>query len=146
MAKLTEKQQRFADEYIRTGDVMRSYMNAYQNVTKENSANAGGSRLLRNVNVRSYIDKRLEELKSKAIADQEEVLSYLTSIMRGEHKEQVLKGIGMGEQMIANMDVPANQRIKAAELLGKRYGIWTEKHEVKDVTPRFVEDVPDDDD
>lgn len=106
VAKLTEKQQRFADEYIRTGDVMRSYMNAYQNVTKENSANAGGSRLLRNVNVRSYVDKLLEELKSNAIADQEEVLSYFTSIMRGEHEEQVLKGIGMGEQKIAEMDVP----------------------------------------
>lgn len=78
--KLTEKQQRFADEYIRTGNITQSYMNAYQHIKKENSAATSGSRLLRNAKVRSYIDERLEKLKKESIAEQDEILQYFTSV------------------------------------------------------------------
>lgn len=146
MKKLTEKQRRFADEYIRTGNITQSYLIAYPNVKKESTARAAGSRLLTKVNVRAYIDERLEELKKESIAEQDEVLQFLTKVMRGEVTEEVPVGLGEGYQELKDKEPYLKDRIKAAELLGKRYMMWTEKHQVENVTPVFVEDVPEDDD
>ncbi|NRG43307.1 terminase small subunit [Bacillus sp. CRN 9] len=130
MVKITEKQKRFADEYIRTGNVSASYRVAYPNVKKENSASAAGSRLLKNVNVKSYIDKRLVELKKATIAEQDEILQFLTSVMRGEMTEQIPVGIGEGAQQLEDKDTFLKDRVKAAELLGKRYIMWTDKQQI----------------
>lgn len=73
----------------------------------------------------------MEQLASEKIATQEEVLSYLTSVMRGETQEQTLISIGELGQEITDIDVGAKDRIKAAELLGKRHRLWTDKSEVK---------------
>ncbi|WP_369040753.1 terminase small subunit [Staphylococcus epidermidis] len=140
--KLTVKQQRFADEYIRTGNAYQSAINAGYSKTY---AKGNVVKLLENVSVKSYIDKRLEELKKESIAEQNEILQYLTSVMRGEMTEQTLVGQGEGYQEIDNIDVGAKDRIKAAELLGKRYRMWTEKIEAEVTTPTFVNDVPEDD-
>ena len=83
--------------------------------------------MLENVRVKAYIDGRLKDLDEKQIAKQEEVLKYLTSVMRGEQTEQTLRGLGEGFQELINIEVGAKDRIKAAELLGKRYGLFTEK-------------------
>lgn len=140
--KLTVKQQRFADEYIRTGNAYQSAINAGYS---ETYAKGNVVKLLENVSVKSYIDKRLKELKKESIAEQDEILQYLTSVMRGEMSEQTLVGQGEGYQEIDNIDVGAKDRIKAAELLGKRYRMWTEKIEAEVTTPTFVNDVPEDD-
>lgn len=140
--KLTVKQQRFADEYIRLGEVTKAAINAGYS-TK--SAYAVGSENLKKPSIKAYIDKRLEELKKESIAEQDEILQYLTSVMRGETTEQTLVGQGEGYQEIDNIDVGAKDRIKAAELLGKRYRMWTEKVEAEVTTPIFVDDVPEDD-
>lgn len=140
--KLTLKQQRFADEYIRTGNAYQSAVNAGYS---ESYARGNAIKLLENVSIKSYIDKRLEELKKESIAEQDEILQYLTSVMRGETTEQTLVGQGEGYQEIDNIDVGAKDRIKAAELLGKRYRMWTEKVEAEVTTPIFVDDVPEDD-
>lgn len=73
----------------------------------------------------------MAQLASEKIATQEEVLSYLTSVMRGETQEQTLCSIGELGQEIIDIDVGAKDRIKAAELLGKRHRLWTDKSEVK---------------
>src|SRR5690625_2513784 len=148
--KLTEKQRRFADEYIRTGNITQSYLNAYQNVKKESTASSAGSRLLRNVKVKAYIDKRLEELKKESIAEQDEILQYLTSVMRGEIKDEQLLVVGdmefgtSVEKHEKRSDTMA--RIKAAELLGKRYMMWTDRQQV-DVAGavQFIDDISDND-
>lgn len=140
--KLTVKQQKFADEYIRLGEVTKAAINAGYS-TK--SAYAVGSENLKKPSIKAYIDKRLEELKKESIAEQDEILQYLTSVMRGETTEQTLVGQGEGYQKIDNIDVGAKDRIKAAELLGKRYRMWTEKVEAEVTTPIFVDDVPEDD-
>lgn len=57
-------------------------------------------------------------------------MSYLTSVMRGEQTEQTLRGTGEGAQSIIDIDVGAKDRIKAAELLGKRHRLWTDKQEL----------------
>lgn len=140
--KLTIKQQAFADYYIELGNATEAYLKAYPNVTKETTARANGSRLLTNANVTAYIEERMEQLKSERVADQQEVLEYLTSIMRGEHTEEVLRGIGEGAQVIDDIDVSAKDRIKAAEMLGKRYKLWTEKSEVEvSGEVQFIDDI-----
>ena len=93
-------------------------------------AGVEGHKLLKNPKIRSYIDERLEQLDSEKVADQQEVLSYLTSVMRGETQEQTLCSIGELGQRVIDIDVGAKDRIKAAELLGKRHRLWTDKVEV----------------
>lgn len=144
--KLTEKQRRFADEYIRTGNITQSYLNAYQNVKNENTARAAGSRLLANVNVKSYVDKRLEKLKKESIAEQDEVLQFLTKVIRGEVTEEIPVGLGEGYQELKDKEPYLKDRIKAAELLGKRYMMWTERQQVEsDVKVSIVDDIPEGD-
>lgn len=148
MVKLTEKQQRFADEYIRTGNITQSYLNAYQNVKKESTAASNGSRLLRNAKVKAYIDERLEKLKKQSIAEQDEILQYLTSVMRGEIKDERLLVVGDGdfgsevEKHETRAEIVA--RTKAAELLGKRYMMWTDRQRVDvEGSVQFIDDISD---
>lgn len=119
LAKLTLKQMKFADEYIISGNATESYKKVYSNVKEDSTASAGASRMLRNVKVKSYIDERLKEIESKKSATQQEVIEYLTSVMRGEHKEEILIGQGQGFQEITYIDVSAKDRLKAANLLNK---------------------------
>lgn len=105
-----------------------------------------GAENLKKPNIKSYIDERLAQLASDKIATQEEVLSYLTSVMRGETQEQTLISIGELGQEITDIDVGAKDRIKAAELLGKRHRLWTDKVEA-DISGTVVfaneSDIPD---
>ena len=84
---------------------------------------------MKKLEIKKYIDERLAQLASEKIATQEEVLSYLTSVMRGKTQEQTLCSIGELGQEIIDIDVGAKDRIKAAELLGKRHRLWTDKVE-----------------
>ncbi|WP_337970240.1 terminase small subunit [Virgibacillus salexigens] len=146
MSKFTEKQRRFADEYIRSGNASESARLAGYS---ETYSKTHVYKLLENARVKSYIDKRMEELKKESIAEQDEVLQYLTSVMRGQIKDEQLLVVGDGdfgsevEKHERRSDTMA--RTKAAELLGKRYTMWTEKQQVENITPTFVEDVPEDD-
>ena len=135
MEKLTLKQQRFADEYIISGNATQSAIKA--GYSKKYAA-TNTDKLLKNTNIKNYIDERLKELEDKAIAKQEEVLQYLTSVMRGEHEEEVLCGIGEGVQSTIRVEVGAKDRIKAAELLGKRYGTWTDKVDANINLPTII--------
>nr|DAQ93627.1 MAG TPA: Terminase small subunit [Caudoviricetes sp.] len=128
MVKLTLKQKKFADEYIISGNATESAIKAGYS---SKYANTNVSKLLQNTTIKSYIDERLAQLESEKIADQQEVLKYLSAVMRGEMTEQTLKSVGESGQVITEIDVGAKDRIKAAELLGKRYRLWTDKSEVE---------------
>ena len=95
LAKLTLKQQKFADEYIISGNAMKSAIEA--GYSKE-YARSRSHEMLENVGIKTYIEERLAELNSQKIADQEEILQYLTSVMRGEYREETLIGMGQGVQ------------------------------------------------
>ncbi len=139
--KLTVKQQAFADFYIELGNATDAYLKAYPNVKKEATARAAGSRMLTNVSVKSYIDSRMEELKSERVADQQEILELLTAIARGETTSATLRGIGEGAQTIdEDMPPTTTERIKAAELLGKRYRMWIDKVETDGKTKVVIVD------
>ena len=142
MKKLTIKQKKFADEYIISGNASDAARNAGYSPKYINS---NVQKLLQNTAIKQYVDERLAELSDKQIAKQEEVLKYLTSVMRGEQTEQTLisEGAELG-QRIANIEVSAKDRIKAAELLGKRYGSWTDKVDLSsDLTLIFEDDYGD---
>ena len=138
---MTEKQKRFADEYLIDLNATRAYKAVYKNIRSDDTARTNGSRLLANANVRKYIDEQLEKIHNEKTADAKEIMEYLTSVMRGEHKEETLKWIGEGTQTIAEIDVSAKDRLKAAELLGKRYGMFTDKVEVDVAKIVFEEDL-----
>lgn len=132
--KMTMKQQAFADNYIELGNATQAYLKAYPSVKKETTASTNGSRMLGNAKVSAYIEKRMELLKSERVADQQEILELLTSIARGQTQAATLIGLGGGEEEITN-DMPPTmaERIKAAELLGKRHAMWTDKQIVEGV-------------
>lgn len=116
MAKLSLKQQKFADEYIISGNIEQSALNAGYSA---NYSRSQSHKLLANVGIKSYIDERMKEIESKKTATQQEVIEYLTSVMRGEYKEEILIGQGQGFQEITYIDVSAKDRLKAANLLNK---------------------------
>lgn len=139
MKKLTIKQKKFADEYIISGNASEAALKAgYKN-------EVSGRENLQKPTIKEYIDERLKELEQEAIANQSEVLKFLTSIMRGEQTEQTLISDGSEQgQRITNIEVSAKDRIKAAELLGKRYGSWTDKVDISsDLTLIFEDDYGD---
>jgi phage terminase small subunit len=90
--------------------------------------------------MRAYIDEKLEEIRSEKVADAREVMEYLTAVMRGEHTEQVLRLVGNGAQRVDTMSVTEKDRLKAAELIGKRYGLFKENVDVKGAMPVVILD------
>lgn len=128
---MKKKQKIFADEYLIDLNATRAYKVAYPNVKNDVTAAAAASRLLRNVKVQEYIAQRMAEKESKRIADQDEVLKYLTSVLRGESRAQeiVVEGTGEGCSEARTMEKAPSEkeRLKAAELLGKRYALFTDK-------------------
>ena len=129
--KLTIKQQRFADEYIISGNATEAAIKAGY---AKKAAYQQGAENLKKPHIREYIDKRLEEINDKSIAKQEEVLQYLTEVLRGKSSatEIVVEMVGDGtsEAKLVVKPPSEKERIKAAELLGKRYGAFTDKVEV----------------
>lgn len=131
--KLTEKQKRFCDNYIINPNATDAAIKAgYASKT----AKVIGHENLTKPYIREYIDKRLEQLEEERIAKSEEVLKYLTSVMRGQESEEVVvvEGLGMGESEARRMNkkLSARDRIKAAELIGKRYGLYVDKVDVNE--------------
>lgn len=128
--KISLKQKRFCDEYIKTGNATEAAINAGYS---RSYANAQSYKLLDNVGIKNYIDERMKEIEDTAIADASEVLKYLTRVIRGEETEQVVitENIGdfMSEARVVNKELAAKDKIKAAELIGKRYRLFTDKIE-----------------
>lgn len=135
---MTEKQKRFCDEYLVDLNGTRAYKAAYPSVKSDDVAKAAASRLLANVNVRAYLDEQLEQLHNARTADVQEVMEYLTSVLRGESSASVIvvEGVGDGCSTAKVMSKPPDEkeRLKAAELLGKRFGMFKETLNV-DIEP-----------
>ena len=127
LKKLTLKQQKFADEYIISGNATQSAIKAGYS---EKYANTNAVKLLQNTTIKAYLDERLSELNSKKIADQQEVLEFFTAAMRGELTEPMAIGLGDGVQQIIEVRPNIATRKSAAVELAKRYGLSTAKVDV----------------
>lgn len=124
MKSLTVKQRRFVDAYIETGNAAEAARRAGY---KSRNADVMGRENLRKPTVRKVLEARLKEIEDKRIAKAKEVMEFLTSSMRGEIKEEVVvvEGTGDGCSKAKNIEkqIGANDRIKAAVQLAKRYGL-----------------------
>ncbi|MEO1782526.1 phage terminase small subunit [Enterococcus diestrammenae] len=117
---MTEKQKRFCDFFVELGNAKEAAIKA--GYSKKTAKQIGQENLTK-PDLKDYINSRLSEMESKRIADAQEVLEYLTSVMRGEETETVATSKGLYE----DVDVGAKDRLKAAELLGKRHALFTDK-------------------
>ena len=139
MTKLTEKQRRFADYFVETGNGTEAAKKAGY---KGKNLNRIAAENLSKLDIKNYIDEKLEEMSSKRIASANEVMELLTSAARGELEEEVVvvegEGDGCSTARTIKKQIGAKDRIKAAELLGKRYRLWTDKVEVKGMVPVMI--------
>ena len=147
MSLVTEKQKRFCDEYLTDLNATQAAVRAGYS---KKTAYSIGEENLRKPEIKEYIEKRMAEKESQLIANQDEVMRYLTAVMRREKMESVVvtlntektsyvpdKNGTMRKQTVKQeipqiIEIPAQLRDanKAAELLGKAYGIYTDKVDV----------------
>ncbi|CAF1852336.1 terminase small subunit [Bacillus subtilis] len=136
--KLTEKQKRFADFYIELGNATEAARKAGYS---KKTAKSIGQENLTKPDIKSYIKEQLDAKDAERIASQDEILEFLTAVMRGEKTEQIPVGIGEGAQELEDKDPYLKDRVKAAELLGKRHGMWTEKVDMAgEFAVQFIDD------
>jgi len=122
---LTAKQQRFCDEYLIDLNATQAAIRA--GYSEKNARNIASENLAK-PNIKKYIDDRMAEKESQLIADQDEVLKYLTEVLRGESRSSVVVIENTGDYMSQAREMQKapdeKERLKAAELLGKRYGLY----------------------
>ena len=126
--KLTEKQKRFVAEYIKDYNATQAAIRAGYS---EQTAYSQGNRLLKKVEIKKAIKELQEEIRKENIAEAIEVEEFLSLAMRGEIEEEVVVTENIGDYesraRIIKKQLSAKERIRAAELLGKRYALFTEK-------------------
>lgn len=147
VAKLTAKQQRFCDEYLIDLNASQAAIRAGYS---SKYANTNASKLLKITTIKDFLVQRMAEKESHLIADQDEVLKYLTSVMRGQSRSSIVVVESTGDFMSAAREMEKapdeKERLKAAELLGKRYGLYTDKvNQVVDTDLNITVDYGDED-
>lgn len=143
MEKLTPKQQLFCDEYLIDLNATQAAIRAGYKVKNLETAESIGRENLGKPRVKAYIDERLAKKASSLIASQDDVLRLLTGIIEGNERGTALVGIGQGAQRVEQVQPTNAEKIRAAEILGKYYKLFTERKELE-VTGaiQIIEDVP----
>ena len=137
--KLNARQKSFCEFYVASGNATESAIKAgYSKKTADRIA----SENLRKLELKKYINEIMQKLESERIASAEEVLQNLTAMMRGEIQEEVVvvegEGDGVSSARIMKKQVSAKERIKAAELLGKRHALFTDKTKIEGTLPVMI--------
>lgn len=131
---LTDKQKKFIEEYLIDMNGTRAYRAAYPTVKNDETAGAAACRLLKNVKIKQAIEPILENMSSDRTATATEVMEYLTSVMRGESTAEVVVVEGLGDGVSEARRIKKapdeKERLRAAKLLGKRFGLFKDKVEV----------------
>lgn len=128
--KLTAKQKRFCDEYLIDMNITQAAIRAGYS---KKTAYAIGQENLKKPTLKEYIEKRMAEKEAELVADQAEVMKYLTSVLRGKSESEivVIEGVGEGcsEARTMRKAPDEKERLKAAELLGRAHMMFTDKVE-----------------
>lgn len=127
---MTEKQKLFCDEYLKDLNGTRAYRTIYKTIKNDNVAGVRANKLLKQKDIAEYINKRLEEIHNENTADIQEVMEYLTSVMRGKSLSSVLSLCGDGFQKVIEKEPDEKEKLKAAELLGKRFGMFKDNVDI----------------
>lgn len=132
MAIMTERRKRFIVEYLVDLNATQAAIRAGYS---PKTARSTGYELLNIPEIRNEIDERLKTIEESRICDVQEVMEFLTSVMRGEITEEVLVvlrvGGGKTEARLIPKGPSISGRLKAAEHLGKAYGLFSEKARVR---------------
>lgn len=132
---MTPRQQKFCNEYLISGNATDAAIKAGYS---PKTAYSMGNENLNKPELKAYIETELDKIHSAKIADAEEVMKYLTAVMRGEHTEEIPLLCGDGCQELTQKEVGAKERLKAAELIGKRYGLFTDKVGLEGAVPVVI--------
>lgn len=142
---MTEKQKKFCVEYLIDCNATQAAIRAGYS---PKTAYSIGEQNLKKPEIRAYIDLKLKEMESTKIATATEVMEYLTSVLRGQSNGTVLTteflGGGVSEARLINKTPDEKEKLKAAELIGKRHGLFTEKLEVSNAIPVVIREDLDD--
>lgn len=130
---LTPKQALFVSEYVKDWSIPAT-------AKRMNIKPAAAYQYLNREPVKKRLEMLQQEMNRETIATAEEVAEYLTIVMRGEATEPVLRNCGAGCQTEIQQQVKAKDRLKAAELLGKHYSMFTEKIEHSGDLPIVIVD------
>ena len=132
---MNEKEKKFCDEYLTDFNKTAAAVRAGYSKTYAWEAAA---RILKMPQAKEYINKKLNSISSKKTAQAEEVLEYLTAVMRGEKWGKA--SIPTGENLPAEKDgaITVRDRMKAAELLGRLYGVFSEKGGSEEIIPVVI--------
>lgn len=145
MSRLTPKQKRFCDEYLIDLNATQAAIRAGYS---EKTAKEIGCENLTKPHIRDYIDARMGTKERSLIASQDEVLETLTRIIMGDERGTALVGVGMGAQEVSQVPPTNAEKIRAAEILGKYYKLFTDRQELDvrgAVSVQFVDDIGGDD-
>ena len=129
--KLNARQKAFCEYYVACGNTTDAAIKAGYS---KRTARSIGQRLLTNVDIKKYIEELMQKTQTERIATAEEVLNYLTSIMRGEGQDEIVAATGD----VVKTSPSIKDRIKAAELIGKRYALWTDKTKIEGTLPVMI--------
>ena len=136
---MNKKHQRFADEYLIDLNATQAAIRAGYS---QKTARQIGQRLLSNVDIKNYISEQLEQIHNKKIADATEVMTYLTSVMRGESSSEIVVVVGCGDGVSEAETVKKSpdekEKLRAAELLGKTLSMFTDKVNVSGSIPVVI--------
>jgi phage terminase small subunit len=125
---MNEKQKAFADYYITNG--CNGTQAAIQAGYSEKTAGQIASRLLKDVKIQEYIKERLASKESERVANQNEVLEFWTSVMRGQVQDQL------------GLETPVKERNKAGEYLARVHGLLKDdKVNLKADVVQIVDDI-----
>ncbi|MBZ5949254.1 terminase small subunit [Leuconostoc gasicomitatum] len=115
--KLTPKQKKFADEYIKTGNATQSAIEAGYS---KKYANTNAPKLLQNTTLKQYIEKCMADIASNRVMSYTEAVELLTSIARGEEKETVVVATPVSVEKVEK-EADLKTRISALKEILKRY-------------------------
>lgn len=132
---MNAKQKRFCDEYLVDCNATQAAIRAGYS---KKTARQTGQENLSKPDIKTYIDERLEQMHNEKTADAQEVLEYLTSVLRGESSSSVLSLCGDGCQTVVVKPPDEKERLKAAELIGKRYGLFKDNIDVGGAVPVII--------
>lgn len=136
---LSKKQKKFADEYLIDCNATQAAIRAGYS---PNGLNKRVTRMMANDGIKAYIEEQLEKIHNERIADAAEVMMYLTSVLRGESTSEivVVEGEGDGCSSARRMDKAPDERekLKAAELLGKRFGLFKDNVNITGAVPVVI--------
>lgn len=132
---MNAKQKRFCDEYLIDCNATQAAIRAGYS---EKSAGRNADRMMKNDEIKAYIEEQLERIHNEKTADVQEVLEYLTSVLRGESSSSVLSLCGDGRQTVVEKPPDEKERLKAAELIGKRYGLFKDGLDVSGAVPVVI--------